>query len=66
MRWQTSGASRDSWPEKGVTNMRAVLIMNIASGTSTMATTEGTSEEHQEAILATLVQNHATFSGMTR
>jgi len=28
--------------------------MNIASGTSTMATTEGTSEEHQEAILATL------------
>jgi diacylglycerol kinase (ATP) len=54
MRWQTSGASGDSWPEKGVTNMRAVLIMNIASGTSTMATTEGTSEEHQEAILATL------------
>ncbi len=34
--------------------MRAVLIMNIASGTSTMATTEGTSEEHQEAILAAL------------
>jgi diacylglycerol kinase (ATP) len=54
MRWQTSGASGDSWPEKGVTNMRAVLIMNIASGTSTMATTEGTSEEHQEAILAAL------------
>jgi len=34
--------------------MRAVLIMNVASGTSTMATTEGTSEEHQEAILAAL------------
>jgi diacylglycerol kinase (ATP) len=54
MRWQTSGASGDSWPEKGVTHMRAVLIMNVASGTSTMATTEGTSEEHQEAILAAL------------
>jgi diacylglycerol kinase (ATP) len=34
--------------------MRAVLIMNVASGTSTMATTEGTSEEHQEAILTAL------------
>jgi diacylglycerol kinase (ATP) len=34
--------------------MRAVLIMNSASGTSTMATTEGTPEEHQAAILGRL------------
>lgn len=34
--------------------MRAVLIMNIVSGTSTVATTEGTPEEHEVAILAAL------------
>src|SRR5229473_7954966 len=37
-----------------VTGMRAVLIMNPASGMSAMAATTGTAEKHEEVILAAL------------